>query len=220
VTEELSAAASGVVVPSAFSSAIGLPKRSLDLLGAALSLLILSPIFVATFLAIKLTSKGPALFSQLRVGQDGKEFRILKFRSMRTESSAPSEPDTRLASMSTIGAKTSAEKNQLTRVGRFIRRWSIDELPQLWNVLRGDMSLVGPRPFVPRESACITGWAERRFSVLPGMTGLWQVSGRNELTFEEMCRLDNLYVDDWSLGFDVRILFRTVGAVVSGRGVR
>jgi lipopolysaccharide/colanic/teichoic acid biosynthesis glycosyltransferase len=106
----------------------------------------------------------------------------------------------------------------VTRVGRVIRRTSIDELPQLWNVLRGEMSLVGPRPFIPDDAEWIDGWAQRRYCVRPGMTGLWQVSGRNDLTFEDMCRLDQLYVSSWSPGLDMRILFQTLRAVTHGRG--
>ncbi len=107
---------------------------------------------------------------------------------------------------------------RVTSVGRLLRRTSLDELPQLWNVVRGEMSLVGPRPFVPDDDAWITDWAQRRYSVRPGITGLWQVSGRNNLTFEEMCRLDNLYVSCWSAGLDVRILLRTLRAMAGGSG--
>jgi len=107
---------------------------------------------------------------------------------------------------------------RVTAVGRLLRRTSLDELPQLWNVIRGEMSLVGPRPFIPEDDAWITDWAQRRYSVRPGITGLWQVSGRNNLTFDEMCRLDGLYVSCWSPGLDIRILLRTLRAVLTRSG--
>jgi exopolysaccharide biosynthesis polyprenyl glycosylphosphotransferase len=192
-------------------------KRTLDLVGTGTALLLLSPIFGLLALAIKTTSKGPVIFRQVRVGKNGQAFRMLKFRSMRIDDLV--ERPTSLPSESAIGPFPKLKEDpRMTSVGRLLRRTSLDELPQLWNVVRGEMSLVGPRPFIPEEDAWITDWAQRRYSVRPGITGLWQVSGRNNLTFEEMCRLDSLYVSCWSPGLDIRILMRTLRAVLVRSG--
>lgn len=202
------------VPPAVLSRGARLTKRTIDVVGAATALLVLSPVLAAVALAIRLTSSGPVLFRQERIGRDGERFEILKFRSMFVDQS-----DATAGGIPAAGPFPKLKDDpRVTRVGRFIRPTSIDELPQLWNVLRGDMALVGPRPFIPDESASIAGWAERRYSVRPGITGLWQVSGRNDLTFDEMCRLDGLYVSSWCIALDLQILVRTLQAVVSRSG--
>ena len=192
-------------------------KRVLDrLLGSAL-FVVMSPLLAMIALAVKLTSPGPVLFRQLRIGEDGRPFEMLKFRSMVADAE-----DRR------AGLETDNEGNgvlfkiradpRVTRVGAVLRRYSLDELPQLWNVVRGDMSLVGPRPPLPQEVIAYTDDATRRLRVRPGMTGLWQVSGRSDLSWEESLRLDLRYVDNWSLALDVTILWRTWRAVVGRSG--
>jgi len=205
------------VAPMSFGWGSRVVKRTIDLVGALTALLLLSPLLLILALAIKTTSKGPVLFRQVRVGKKSQGFSMLKFRSMVIEHSAPHP--------SSVGGEAAMgpfpklkDDPRVTSVGRILRRTSLDELPQLWNVVRGEMSLVGPRPFVPDDDAWITDWAQRRYSVRPGITGLWQVSGRNNLTFEEMCRLDNLYVSCWSAGLDIRIMLRTLRAIAGGSG--
>ena len=192
-------------------------KRTMDLVGATLALLALSPLLAALAIAVKVTSRGPVVFRQVRVGKNSQAFRMLKFRTMRIEHSG-----THPASLPGETAKGPFPKlkddPRLTRVGRLLRRTSLDELLQLWNVIRGEMSLVGPRPFIPEDDVWITDWAQQRYAVRPGITGLWQVSGRNNLTFDDMCRLDTLYVTCWSPGLDLRILVRTARAVAARSG--
>ena len=192
-------------------------KAAIDRAVALLAIVCLSPLFIAVTVAVRLTSRGPALFRQRRVGRYGREFSILKFRTMWSEDirATPASLD----GETTLGPFPKLKNDpRVTPVGRMLRRTSIDELPQLWNVLRGEMSLVGPRPFMLDDADALNGWALRRYSVRPGLTGLWQVSGRNELSFAEMCRLDQLYVNSWTLGLDFTILLRTVRAVVSRHG--
>ncbi len=192
-------------------------KRTTDVLVAGLAMLVLAPFFIVIALAIRLTSPGPVLFRQIRVGHNGRQFAMLKFRTMHVQQAdiSPLTPE----GESVTGPFPKLKNDpRLTPVGRFLRRKSIDELPQLLNVLLGDMALVGPRPFMLKDAATIDGWALRRYSVRPGITGMWQVSGRNELPFAEMCRLDHLYVNCWSLGLDLRILFRTLWVVISSYG--
>ena len=203
------------VAPVSFGWGSRLAKRSIDLAGAFSVLLLSSPLLLVLALAIKTSSKGPVVFRQIRVGKNNQAFSMLKFRSMRIEHAVPHPSAGEPAMGPFLKLK---DDPRVTSVGRFLRRTSLDELPQLWNVVRGEMSLVGPRPFVPDDDVWITDWAQRRYSVRPGITGLWQVSGRNNLTFEEMCRLDNLYVSCWSAGLDVRILVRTLRAMVGGSG--
>jgi len=172
-------------------------------------------LFVA--ILIKLTSKGTVLFRQERVGRSGKTFDVIKFRTMYTEHANVSVLS--LNGDVAMGPFPKLKNDpRVTPLGRFLRKTSIDELPQLWNVLRREMSLVGPRPFMLEDARAIGGWALRRYSVRPGITGLWQVSGRNEISFAEMCRLDQLYVNCWSLGLDLRILLRTLWVVLGGHG--
>ncbi|MGC4155003.1 MAG: sugar transferase [Propionicimonas sp.] len=192
-------------------------KRAFDVVGSAALLLLLSPILLVTALAIKLEDRGPVIFRQPRVGLKGEEFDCLKFRSMCVDAEA------RLAGLQSQNEGAGvlfkmANDPRITRVGKFIRRFSIDELPQLWNAFRGDMSLVGPRPALPREVAQYDSDTMRRLDVRPGLTGLWQVSGRSNLSWEDTVRLDLYYVDNWSMTQDLMILARTAKAVVGSDG--
>jgi exopolysaccharide biosynthesis polyprenyl glycosylphosphotransferase len=194
-----------------------LAKRCFDVVCSALGLLVLSPVLLALALAIRLDSPGAALYAQTRTGRDGEPFRMLKFRSMVTGA------DTMVTDLAHLDEGSGPmfkipRDPRVTRIGRLLRRWSIDELPQLVNVLRGDMSLVGPRPALPTEVESYTDRDRRRLNVRPGLTGLWQVSGRADLPWEEGVGLDLSYVENWSLTGDLVILLRTVGAVVSHRG--
>lgn len=192
-------------------------KRFTDLFFATLALLVLAPLLLATALAVKLTSPGPVLFKQWRTGENGREFLLWKFRSMRV--GAESERDDLNHLDATDGPVFKIHEDpRLTMVGRFIRRASIDELPQLWNVLRSDMSLVGPRPPIPSEVEEYTNWESQRLAVKPGITCIWQVSGRSELDFETWVRMDIEYIEEWSLWFDLKLLARTIPTVLSGRG--
>lgn len=183
-------------------------KRLLDITVAAAALLAASPILVITALAIKLESPGPLLFRQERLGKDHKPFTIYKFRSMRTD--AERQLALLLEHNEASGPIFKMRNDpRVTRVGRIIRTLSVDELPQLWNVVRGDMSLVGPRPPLEREVEKYEDWHRRRLEVTPGITCLWGVSGRSKLDFDEMVMLDLYYIDNWSLGLDLRILVRT-----------
>lgn len=192
-------------------------KRSLDCLLAAIALLALSPLLLLIALAVKLEDGGPVLYCCTRVGKGGCRFRFLKFRSMilgadtcRTELLHRNEAD---------GPVFKIEDDpRITRVGRILRRSSMDELPQLWNVLTGDMSLVGPRPPLPEEVGKYETWQRRRLSVRPGLTCLWQISGRSRIGFDEWMRLDMEYIDHRSLSLDTSILLRTIPAVLSGEG--
>jgi lipopolysaccharide/colanic/teichoic acid biosynthesis glycosyltransferase len=191
-------------------------KRSVDIAGAGLVLALGAPLLVAEAILIRLTSSGPVLLRQARVGRNGEVFSMLKFRTMHR---ATADPVVSLIGEPVLGPFPKLKRDpRVTTVGRVLRRLSLDELPQLFNVLSGRMSLIGPRPFIVDDAASIGGWALDRYSMRPGITGLWQVSGRNDLTYEEMCRLDHLYVSCWSLGLDARILMRTVRAVTAGRG--
>ena len=197
-------------------------KQTFDFLGAAVLTVVLSPVFLVTALAIKLSDRGPVFFAQDRVGRNGRGFRMLKFRSMRPN--ADSDHATLKARQLEAGAlvNTNMFKDpndpRVTRVGRLIRRYSIDELPQLFNVLKGDMSLVGPRPPLPSEVADYEEHMHRRLLVKPGVTGVWQVSGRATLTWEETVRLDLDYVENWSVLNDSIILLKTVREVVRPAG--
>jgi exopolysaccharide biosynthesis polyprenyl glycosylphosphotransferase len=184
----------------------------------ALGILVaLAPVLAVVALAVRLSSRGPVFFSQERVGQNGRAFRLWKFRSMYVdaESRRPQVED--LNESDGVLFKIRRDP-RVTPVGRLLRRLSIDEMPQLWNVVRGDMSLVGPRPPLPSEVASYASEVRRRLLVKPGLTGLWQVSGRADLTWEESVRLDLHYVENWSVALDFMILWKTVGAVLHGRG--
>ncbi|GLY95558.1 exopolysaccharide biosynthesis polyprenyl glycosylphosphotransferase [Actinoplanes sp. NBRC 103695] len=196
---------------------IRLVKELVDRLGALLLLALFSPLLLGVALCVRLTSRGPVLFRQVRVGRDGREFRIFKFRSMYVDAEA------RLAELRHLNEHDGVlfkmrDDPRVTPVGRWLRRFSVDELPQLLNVLTGQMSLVGPRPPLPSEVAAYADDVRRRLAVKPGMTGLWQVSGRSDLSWEEAVRLDLRYVENWSLSLDLVILLRTMTAVVRSSG--
>ncbi|TYP87181.1 sugar transferase [Blastococcus xanthinilyticus] len=194
-----------------------LAKESFDRTCAFLLLLLLLPVLVAVAVAVKADSSGPVLFRQERVGREGRTFPMLKFRSMHPDAE---QLVPRLAAVNDgNGVLFKLRRDpRVTRVGRVLRRYSVDELPQLLNVLRGEMSLVGPRPPLPTEVERYGVEMNRRLVVKPGLTGLWQVSGRSDLSWDDSVRLDIHYVDNWSLMLDVMILWRTLGAVVRGRG--
>ena len=179
----------------------------------------LSPLLIVSAIAIKADSKGPVFFRQRRHGRGGEEFHIVKFRTMVDGAEAQRFALADQNDMEGGGPLFKLHDDpRITRVGAILRKWSIDELPQLWNVLRGEMSLVGPRPFVVHESEQITGWAGRRLETTPGITGLWQVLGRNDIPFEEMVKLDYIYVTNWSLWWDIKILCQTIPVVLARRG--
>jgi exopolysaccharide biosynthesis polyprenyl glycosylphosphotransferase len=192
-------------------------KRLFDIVSSAFALWVLSPGLLTVALLIKLTSRGPVLFKQVRVGLHGRTFHMLKFRSMVQDAEALKA---RLSTMNEQDGPVFKMKRdpRITAVGRIIRKYSIDELPQLINVLRGDMSVVGPRPPVPAEVAKYEAWQLRRLSVRPGLTCIWQVSGRNQISFEQWMYLDLVYIDHWSLSQDFSLIFKTVPAVITGRG--
>jgi lipopolysaccharide/colanic/teichoic acid biosynthesis glycosyltransferase len=190
-----------------------LVKRLIDISVALLLLVLLAPLLLVLFVWVRLDSPGPAIFKQVRVGLRGRQFTVLKFRSMCLDADSSAHREF-LASQMTEGARLTHYKVQqddrVTRCGRFIRQLSLDELPQLFNVLRGQMSLVGPRPDVPYSLEQYEPRHYRRFDAVPGLTGLWQVSGRSTLSFREMLDLDIEYVERWSLLLDVKLLARTV----------
>ena len=204
-------------------------KRSIDIIGSLCSLILLSPLLIAIAVVIKLTSKGPILFKQQRLGQYGVRFTFLKFRSMRFQNDAKIHRDyvKQLISGNEDyqqqkphgGVYKIKNDPRITPIGRFLRRTSLDELPQFFNVLKGEMSLVGPRPPIPYEVEAYEIWHRRRFlEVKPGITGLWQVEGRSKVEFDEMVRLDLKYAKTWSPWLDIKILLRTPTAVLRGDG--
>jgi exopolysaccharide biosynthesis polyprenyl glycosylphosphotransferase len=202
----------------AFSSTSLAAKRLLDVVGSTLLILLLTPLMVATAIAIKLESRGPVFFRQPRAGRGNKGFKLIKFRSMYLDAEQRKQELDKLNEAGDGVMFKIREDPRVTRVGHFIRRFSIDELPQLFNVLKGDMSLVGPRPLIFRETAALEEWHLRRHELRPGITGPWQVYGRSQSPFQEMVRFDYQYVAGWSLARDVEILLATVPAVISGRG--
>ncbi|MEO8291664.1 MAG: sugar transferase [Actinomycetota bacterium] len=193
-------------------------KRALDLLGAFLGLLVLAPILLAAALAVKVDSPGSFLYLSERVGRGGRPFRMVKLRSMRRGAHHSREHHGHLNIHDSGPIFKIRDDPRVTPVGKFLRRSSLDELPQLWNVLRGDMSLVGPRPPLPEEFHRYDGRQRRRQEVKPGITCIWQVSGRSDVDFDTWVDMDLAYIDGWSLGLDVRLLARTIAAVVSRRG--
>jgi len=192
-------------------------KRAFDLVAASLTLILLAPLMAVVALVIRLDSPGRALFRQTRIGHNGRAFAMLKFRTM--VEGADGRKDDLRALNEAVGLFKIAYDPRATRIGRFLRRTALDELPQLWNVLRGDMSLVGPRPLVVDEDERVEGWHRSRLQLMPGMTGDWQVLGPARVPLEEMLTIDYLYAANWSLWADVKILFRTVPHVVGRRGV-
>jgi exopolysaccharide biosynthesis polyprenyl glycosylphosphotransferase len=192
-------------------------KRAFDVVLTALGLIVLAPMFLIVAIAIKLDSRGPVFFLQPRRGRNHKIFEIIKFRTMVT--GAEGMRDSLLDANESDGPLFKIRRDpRVTRVGAWLRRLSIDELPQLFNVMRGEMSLVGPRPFVLYEDDKIDGWARRRLDLMPGITGLWQVLGRNDIDFQEMVKLDYLYVNNWSLWWDIKLLLKTIPIVFARRG--
>jgi len=197
-----------------------LAKRLLDVVGAALGLLILGPLVMfPVAIAVKLTSAGPVLFRQRRSGLRGRQFTMLKFRSM-VSNAEMLRAELEAFNELTGPAFKIKDDPRITRLGSWLRKTSLDELPQLWNVLVGDMSLVGPRPPIPSEVEKYDPWHRRRLSMKPGLTCFWQIRGRNEVPFEQWIRLDLQYIDNWSLWLDLKILMRTIPAVLSGFGAR
>jgi exopolysaccharide biosynthesis polyprenyl glycosylphosphotransferase len=191
-------------------------KRVFDVAVAAVSIVALSPVFLGVALAIRLREGPPILFRQVRVGLHGRRFEVLKFRTMAVDAEA--RYDEVAASSDTQGAAFKMTNDpRVTLTGQFLRRTSLDELPQLWNVLRGEMSLVGPRPAPPREVDAYDLWHRRRLSMKPGITGLWQVTARRSEQFDDRAQLDLSYIDRWSLWLDLKILARTIPAAFEGR---
>ncbi len=192
-------------------------KRAFDILSSGIALWLLSPLLIGVALMIKLTSRGPVLFRQVRVGMHGRPFRMLKFRTMVENAEALKET---LAAKNEMDGPVFKMKRdpRITSIGRFLRKFSIDELPQLVNVLRGDMSVVGPRPPVPNEVARYEPWQRRRLSVRPGLTCIWQVSGRNEISFEQWMFMDLQYIDHWTFSNDIGLILKTLPVVLTGRG--
>ena len=202
-------------------------KRALDIVGASAGLVLLAPVFAVVALAVKLDSSGPAFFRQQRVGKDGGSFEMYKFRSMiqGCDAALHREHVVRLIKgdagdecRGSDGSFKLEADPRVTQVGKFLRRTSLDELPQLFNVLKGDMSLVGPRPPLPYEAEAYTERHARRLRVVPGITGLWQVSGRTRLSFEQMIDLDLEYAQTWSVVMDLKIILKTFSVVIGGQG--
>jgi exopolysaccharide biosynthesis polyprenyl glycosylphosphotransferase len=208
--------------PLKLSPSSRLLKRAMDVAVSALGLVILMPFLAAIALVIKLDSRGPVLFRQVRMGARGHTFEIAKFRTMVRGADARRGELAHLNKHAANGGDTRMFKARndprVTRAGRFLRRYSLDELPQLWNVLKGEMSLVGPRPLPLEEDEHVGSWARRRLDLRPGITGPWQVLGRSEIPFEEMVKLDYLYVTGWTIGYDLKLLARTIPILFSVRG--
>jgi lipopolysaccharide/colanic/teichoic acid biosynthesis glycosyltransferase len=193
-------------------------KRAADIVLAGAALLVLAPLLAFVALLIKLTSRGPVLYEWRVLGERGRPFVGYKFRTMVADADARKRSVLAHNEMNGPVFKMRQDP-RITRVGRVLRKYSLDELPQLWSVLAGDMSLVGPRPVYPSEFGGFEPWQRAKLAVTPGITCLWQVNGRNEINeFDDWVRLDLAYIDTWSLGLDVRVLLKTVPAVVSGRG--
>ena len=204
------------VHPPVLSRSSRMLKRGLDLVVSSLALVFLAPLLAVIAIAVKLDSPGRALFRQTRIGKDSRRFTLLKFRTMTRDAevqvphlmAVSKDPDWLLLD----------EDPRITRLGRLVRRTSLDELPQLWNVLRGDMSLVGPRPLSETDDRSVRGWGRTRLDLVPGLTGLWQVLGRTSIPFEEMVKLDTVYVTNWSLWGDVKLIMRTLPVLLTAKG--
>jgi lipopolysaccharide/colanic/teichoic acid biosynthesis glycosyltransferase len=203
-------------------------KRTVDLAAFCVGAIFALPLLLLLALLVRLSSPGPILCRQIRVGRNGQHFVFYKFRSMRV---APEDPVHQQYASSLVAGEGEAvtgrdghkvyklvDDSRVTPIGRFLRRTSLDELPQLLNVFRGEMSLVGPRPCLPFEWQLYKDWQKRRLAVTPGMTGLWQVTGRSYVTFEDMVLLDLFYIANWSFAVDVRLLLRTVPVMIFGKG--
>ena len=208
----------GLPIPKLSPSAQFL-KRSFDIVGATVGLLVLMPVFALTALCIKLDSRGPVLFRQVRMGARERSFRVFKFRTMVADADAMKDEVAHLNMHLNGDPRMFKVPNdpRVTRVGAYLRRWRIDELPQFLNVIRGEMSLVGPRPLILDEDRYVESWARRRLELKPGVTGLWQVLGASDIPFDEMTKLDYLYVTNWSLREDLRLMLQTVPALLRKR---
>jgi lipopolysaccharide/colanic/teichoic acid biosynthesis glycosyltransferase len=194
-------------------------RRTLDIAVAGTALILLAPLLLLAAAAVKLTSPGGVLFAQERIGKNGRRFQMLKFRTMRTGADAEKSLLAATTQGATDGVRFKLRNDpRITPIGRFLRKFSIDELPQLWNVLRGDMTLIGPRPAVWREVALYDARAMRRLEVQQGLTCLWQVGGRSDLSFEEQVTLDLEYVDTTTPAEEIKIVAKTIPAVITGRG--
>ena len=200
-----------------FSRGKRFTKRAFDVVTGALIIAVGLPLWILFALIIKSGSRGPVLYRQTRVGRGGQHFEMYKFRTM---TDGAHEVRDRLAADNEASGPLFKMQDdpRVTRSGKWMRKFSVDEFPQLLNVMRGEMSLVGPRPPLPEETDQYTNYHWRRMEVLPGMTGLWQISGRSRLTFNEMIRLDLFYIENWSVGFDIGLILRTIPAVVFARG--
>jgi exopolysaccharide biosynthesis polyprenyl glycosylphosphotransferase len=203
--------------PPTFVGTDWLIKRTFDLLVSVLLVVIGLPLWIGIAIAIKVSSRGPVFYRDRRVGLNEQEFEMIKFRTMRAGASElqPGLEDSNEAEGALFKLR---EDPRVTRVGAFLRRFSLDEVPQVLNVLRGEMSLVGPRPLPLRDYRLLEDWHRKRYLVLPGMTGLWQIAGRSDLSFDDLVRLDFYYLENWSIWLDISILLRTIPAVVAGRG--
>ena len=192
-------------------------KRAMDLGGAGVGLVLMSPIFLLAAVAIKLDSPGPVFYCQTRLGKNGRPFPMLKLRSMVQDAHAGQSALATANHMDGPVFKIRTDP-RMTRVGKFLRKASLDELPQLWNVLHGEMTLVGPRPPIPEEVANYEPWQRERLAVKPGLTCIWQVSGRSDIGFDDWVKLDIEYIRHQSLGLDLKLLLLTIPAVITGRG--
>ncbi len=207
------------IVPPTLAGVDFLVKRAFDVVVSFVALAVLSPLLTLIAIAIKVSSHGPAIYRDKRVGMGERPFEMLKFRSMR-EGAAAEQASLENSNEADGALFKMRDDPRVTAVGRIIRRFSLDELPQLWNVFRGQMSLVGPRPLPMRDFARLADWHRKRYLVLPGMTGLWQISGRSDLGFDAMVRLDFYYLEHWSVWMDISVILRTPLAVVTARGAR
>jgi exopolysaccharide biosynthesis polyprenyl glycosylphosphotransferase len=215
--EDLSGLTMLDIAPASMTAGSRFLKRTFDIVVSSVILLLASPFFIVAAVLIKATSAGPVFFRQVRTGRNEQSFSMMKFRTMFRDAE---ERRHEIDHLNEVDGPLFKVQNdpRVTRIGRFLRKSSLDEFPQLINVWKGDMSLVGPRPFVVSEAEKIEGWARKRFEARPGMTGLWQVSGRNELSHLELCRLDYLYVASWSFWWDMQILWQTPATIFRGRG--
>jgi exopolysaccharide biosynthesis polyprenyl glycosylphosphotransferase len=203
--------------PPVFAGADWVVKRAFDLVVSGLVIVLGAPFWLLIALLIKLTSRGPVLYRDVRVGLHEREFPMLKFRTM-VHGADEMQPKLEAANEATGALFKIRDDPRVTRIGAFLRRFSLDEIPQVINVLRGEMSLVGPRPLPVRDYRQLADWHRKRYLVMPGMTGLWQIAGRSHLSFDDLVRLDFYYLENWSIWLDISILLKTVPAVIAGRG--
>jgi lipopolysaccharide/colanic/teichoic acid biosynthesis glycosyltransferase len=203
--------------PPIFAGTQWVVKRTFDLVVGALIVVVGMPIWLLLALLVKLTSRGPVFYSDVRVGLGEQEFRMLKFRTM-VAGAAEQQPALETANEASGALFKIRSDPRITPLGRFLRRFSLDEVPNVINVLRGEMSLVGPRPLPIRDHERLEAWHRRRYNVLPGMTGLWQIAGRSDLSFDDLVRLDFYYLENWSIWLDITLLFKTPLAVFARKG--